>query len=230
MLTVFQAVWAGFLMPKKIVITGVSRGLGFQLAGRFTEQGHRVAGCSRAGKGPEMEMCLTADVTDTASLNKFAESVLRDFGTPDILINNAAVMNKPANLWEVPVEEFRRLMDVNVTGTLNVIKAFFPAMLKQGHGVVINMSSGWGRDASAEVAPYCASKYAIEGLTLAMSKEVPDGFTVVSLNPGFIATDMAKECFGDVSFAENPEKWSHRASAYILGIGSADNGQHLTVI
>ncbi len=104
-------------------------------------------------------------------------------------------------------------------------------MLHNNGGIVVNMSSGWGRSTSPNVAPYCASKYAVEGLSLAMSQEVPSGFAVVSLNPGFIKTEMVTGLFGDgASAAEDPVSWSRRAAKYILNISVSDNGKQMTVI
>lgn len=218
-------------MGKKIVITGVSKGLGFSLTEKLTAKGHDVAGCSRSGTGhSSLSLCEKTDVSDFASVKAFADKVLTDFGTPDIIINNAALMNRPVNLWEIPSDEFKEMMDVNITGTANVISAFMPALLKAGSGIIVNMSSGWGRVTSPRVAPYCASKYAVEGLTLAMAQEVPKGIAVVSLNPGFIDTDMVKGVFGRGSGAEDPDKWALKAADYILGISLSDNGRQLSVM
>ncbi|ADD68768.1 short-chain dehydrogenase/reductase SDR [Denitrovibrio acetiphilus DSM 12809] len=218
-------------MSKKIVISGVSKGLGYQLAEAFTVMGHKVAGCSRSGEGPCcMVLCSSVDITEPLSVKAFADNVISVMGAPDILINNAAVMNRPANVWEVPADEFNMLMDINVSGTMNVIRAFYPAMEKSGEGVIVNMSSGWGRSVSPKVAPYCASKYAIEGLSMAMAQEVHGGIAVVSLNPGFINTDMVKGVFGtEASSAEDPAEWGKRASSFILKLGRNDNGKQLTV-
>ncbi|PLX68721.1 MAG: oxidoreductase [Denitrovibrio sp.] len=218
-------------MSKKILITGVSKGLGYNLCERFLEAGHNVTGCSRSGSGPAgLAVCEALDVSDMKSVQAFADKVLADFGVPDLLINNAAVMNDGSTLWDTDPDDFKQLMDINVCGTSNVIHAFFPAMLHSGSGIVVNLSSGWGRSTSPNVAPYCASKYAIEGLSLAMAQEVPAGFAVVSLNPGFIKTDMVTNLFGDgASAAEDPVNWSRKAAKYILNIKVSDNGSQMTV-
>ena len=104
--------------------------------------------------------------------------------------------NAGAPLWEVPGEEFDKLVDINIKGVARVIRAFVPAMVKRGSGVIVNFSSGWGRSTSPEVAPYCATKYAIEGLTLALAQELPHGMAAVPLNPGIIDTDMLRASFG----------------------------------
>jgi NAD(P)-dependent dehydrogenase (short-subunit alcohol dehydrogenase family) len=96
--------------------------------------------------------------------------------------------------------------------------------------VIVNLSSGWGRSASPEVAAYCASKWAIEGLTKALAQELPEGMAAVPLNPGVINTDMLQKCFG--AEAENYPKareWAQRAGPFILTLGRKDNGQSLSV-
>jgi len=88
-------------------------------------------------------------------------------------------MNTPAPLWQVPAREFNQLMDVNIKGVVNVIRHFVPAMVARKSGVIVNLSSGWGRSTAPEVAPYCASKYAMEGLTKALAQELPAGMAAV---------------------------------------------------
>ena len=130
----------------------------------------------------------------------------------------------------MPADDFDHLIDINVKGVANVLRDFLPAMVSRGAGVVVNFSSGWGRSTSAEVAPYCASKWAIEGLTLALAQELPPGMAAVPLNPGIIDTDMLRSAFG--AGAGNyplPEKWAERAVPFLLGLGPKDNGKQLSV-
>jgi NAD(P)-dependent dehydrogenase (short-subunit alcohol dehydrogenase family) len=121
-------------------------------------------------------------------------------------------------------------MNVNVIGVFNVLKAFVPAMVQRNEGVIVNLSSGWGRSTSPNVAPYCASKYAIEGLTLALAQELPGGMAAIPLNPGVIDTDMLRQCWGDqADLYQKPEAWAQRAVPFMLNLGPKDNGQSLTV-
>jgi len=88
-------------------------------------------------------------------------------------------------------------MRINVGGTACVLRHFLPMMIEAGEpAVIVNFSSGWGRSAAPEVAPYCASKWAIEGLTQAVAQEVPPFIGLVAFNPGIIHTDMLERCFG----------------------------------
>jgi len=103
-------------------------------------------------------------------------------------------------------------------------------MVQLGRGVIVNFSSGWGRSTSPQVAPYCATKYAIEGLTLALAQELPSGMAAIPLNPGVIDTDMLRVCFGgSASNYPAPELWAERAVPFLLRLGPSDNGKSLTV-
>ncbi|HEY3757681.1 MAG TPA: SDR family NAD(P)-dependent oxidoreductase [Opitutaceae bacterium] len=223
----------------KIVITGVTRGLGRALAEWYIAHGHQVAGCGRSGTEifdlrfthPEPHDFAPVDVTQAVKVSIWAEKVLGILGgPPDFLINNAAVMNDPAKLWEVPAEKFAQLMAINVVGVQHVIRAFVPAMVERGSGVIVNFSSGWGRSVSPEVAPYCASKWAIEGLTKALAEELPSGMAAIPLNPGVIDTAMLRQCWSDgAAQYQKPEAWAEQAGPFILGLNSSHNGQSLSV-
>ena len=111
-----------------------------------------------------------------------------------------------------------------------VIRHFAPAMVQRKHGTIVNFSSGWGRTTDAEVAPYCATKWAVEGLTQSFAQELPSAMAAVTLNPGIINTDMLRSCFGGTASSyPSPEKWAATAVPFILGIGASDNGRPLNV-
>jgi NAD(P)-dependent dehydrogenase (short-subunit alcohol dehydrogenase family) len=225
-------------MSKIIVLTGATRGLGRALLDHFIPQGHRVFGCGRSAEhvkdlskrfGPPSNFA-PVDVRDAGAVATWAQHVIAQAGPPDLLINNAAVINRPAPLWKISADDFDRLIDINVKGVANVLRAFLPAMVARKSGVTVNLSSGWGRSTSPEVAPYCASKYAIEGLTLALAQELPKGMAAVPLNPGVIDTDMLRESFGEsASSYPAPSRWAEKAAPFLLGLGAKDNGKSLSV-
>ncbi len=129
----------------------------------------------------------------------------------------------------MPAADFDTVIDVNIKGVANVIRHFVPAMIGRGRGVVVNFSSGWGRSTAPEVAPYCATKWAIEGLTRALAQELPDGLAAVALNPGIIDTDMLRSTFaGDAGSYPAPDAWSKTAAPFLLALGAKDNGKALT--
>lgn len=224
--------------PRTIVITGSNRGCGRSLAERFIEGGHTVIGCGRSAESVyEMQKLFPAphrwavvDVADDHQVATWAKSILNSGLVPDLLINNAAIMNHTALLWQVPAAEFQRIVDINIVGTVNVIRHFLPAMLTRRRGVVVNFSSGWGRAGAPEVAPYCATKFAIEGLSQSLAQELPGEMASVALNPGIINTDMLQSCWADgANNYPSADLWSVKAAAYLLQLGARDNGQSLNV-
>jgi len=227
----------GMKEPRNVVVTGVTRGLGRALARGLVAQGHRVIGCGTTEKGlasvrDELGEALDAslvDVSDDAAVAAWARLVTARQGVPDLLVNNAAIINRNAPLWKVGAREFSRVVDVNIKGVANVIRHFVPPMIRRRQGVIVNFSSGWGRSADAEVAPYCATKWAIEGLTQALAQELPVGMAAVALNPGVINTEMLRSCFGSSAQGfPKAEEWALKAVPFILKISERDNGRPLT--
>ena len=223
---------------KTLVITGVTRGLGRAMAEEFIRLGHVVLGCGRSeqhlaelrrrfGEWHEFDR---VDVASDEQVEAWAKRVLKARGAPDLLLNNAGVINRNAPLWNISSEEFSQVIDVNIKGVANVIRHFVPVMIERGSGVVVNFSSGWGRATDAEVAPYCATKWAIEGLTQALAQELPANVAAIALNPGVINTDMLKSSFGGSASAyPSAEQWARQAVPFILALGPNHNGQSLTV-
>lgn len=221
-----------------ILLTGISRGLGRAMLQQFAERGHTVLGCARSQESvdelsqlyPAPHAFSRVDVSLEPEVHQWAQRLLKQYRAPDLILNNAAMINPPASLWEVDPSTFSQLIDVNIKGVFHVIRHFLPAMIERGSGVVVNFSSGWGRSTSPDVAPYCCSKWGIEGLTRALADELPAGLAAVPLNPGIIATDMLQTCFGsNASAYPSPDKWASRAVPFLLGLGAEHNGQPLTV-
>jgi NAD(P)-dependent dehydrogenase (short-subunit alcohol dehydrogenase family) len=223
---------------KTVVITGCARGLGRAMALGFARRGDTVSGCSRSEihleslrreVGDEHSFFVT-DVTDDTSVEAFCDQVIEHVGVPNLIINNAGVINENAPLWEISADEFAEVMEVNVHGTANVIRHFTPLLMSEGApAVIVNFSSAWGRHAAAEVAPYCASKFAVEGLTEALAQELPDFIGTVALNPGVIRTEMLESCFGPAASSyPSPEQWARSAVPFLANLGPSDNGKSLT--
>jgi len=223
---------------KVVLITGVTRGLGRAMAEEFARLGHTVLGCGRSAR--EIEKLLQklgkphdfypVDVADDDAVKSWASVLLASHGPPDLLLNNAGMINANARLWEIAAREFEAVVNTNLNGVANVIRHFVPEMVKRKHGVIVNFSSGWGRATDAEVAPYCATKWAIEGLTQSLAQELPSGMAAVPLNPGIIDTDMLRSCFGgSASSYPGPVEWAKVAVPFLLKLGASDNGKPLTV-
>lgn len=222
---------------KTILITGVSRGCGRALTEEFIRLGHTVIGCGRSEKEiaalqkkfPTPNHFSVVNVADDSQVAAWAKKVLATHAAPDLLLNNAALMNRTAPLWKVPASEFSDVIDVNIKGTANVIRHFVLAMIARRTGVIVNFSSGWGRSTDAEVAPYCATKWAIEGLTQSLAQELPPGLAAVPLNPGIIDTTMLRQCWADGA-ANYPkaETWAKTTVPFLLKLNAADNGKQLS--
>lgn len=219
---------------KLVVVTGATRGLGRAMVDGFAARGHTVCGCGRSGEHIETlaetygspHDFAVVDVASDDEVERWAAHILGQKGAPDLLVNNAALMNRPARLWEVGKEEISRMLDVNLGGIANVIRHVLPAMIERGHGVVVNFSSGWGRGTAPEVAPYCMTKWGVEGLTRALAQELPGNMAAVAVNPGVIDTDMLRTCWGDHAGAyPDPGSWARIAVPFLLALGREDNGR-----
>jgi len=222
-------------MSKHICITGCTKGLGLALAKWFLANGWQVSGVGRNQNSIDSLQShnngyfRSVDITDDIGLGLFAKELADHFGPPDLLVNNAGVINANAPIWEVPPDEFGKVVDINIKGVYYSLRHFAPLMIARGSGIMINLSSGWGRSTSAEVAPYCATKWAIEGLSQAMAQELPRGVAVAAMNPGIIDTDMLRSCFGeDASSFGNATQWAERTGPYLVGLNASINGQALT--
>ncbi len=223
---------------KIILITGVTRGLGRALAAEFIRLGHTVLGCGRS-EADIKKLRQTygtphdfypVNVASDSAVKSWASLLVTSHGAPDVILNNAGIINRNASLWEIEAREFGEVVDTNLKGVANVIRHFAPAMVRRKTGVIVNFSSGWGRSADAEVAPYCATKWAVEGLTQALAQELPTGMATVALNPGIINTAMLQSCFGSSAASYPlPEDWAKIAAPYLLRFGPGENGKQLTV-
>lgn len=222
---------------RHIVITGATKGIGRALALEWVRAGHKVSACGRnAAQVAELQLALgdngfvkVVDVTDADAVSSWANEASARFGTTDLLVNNAALINNNAALVDVPRAEFDAVIDVNIKGVANVLRSFLPAMIERNEGVVINLSSGWGRSTSPEVAPYCASKFAIEGLTKSLAQELPSGMAAIPLSPNTVNTEMLQNCFGEgASYSPGPEAWAATVAPWVLKLGPSQSGQSLS--
>jgi NAD(P)-dependent dehydrogenase (short-subunit alcohol dehydrogenase family) len=225
-------------LGKIVLITGVTRGLGRAMVDEFAALGYTVLGCGRTEKEiKKLRQTFGAphdfypvDVSSDDEVKSWASVVLTSHGSPDLVLNNAGVINASARLWEIGAREFSAVVDTNLKGVANVIRHFAPEMVKRKRGVIVNFSSGWGRSTDAEVAPYCATKWAIEGLTQALAQELPSGMAAVPLNPGIINTDMLQSTFGGSAKAyPTATEWAKVAVPFLIQLGPGDNGKPLTV-
>ncbi|XP_038891942.1 NADPH-dependent pterin aldehyde reductase-like isoform X4 [Benincasa hispida] len=227
---------------KKVLITGVSKGLGRALALELANRGHTIIGCSRdqtklhslqqelAKVSSAKHLLYTVDVRSNTNVEEFVQAIVENELVPNIIVNNAGLINRNGKIWELDAQEFDNVIDTNVKGIANIMRHFIPLMISTNKGIIINMSSLSGRDAHGLFAPYCASKWGVEGLSKATAKEVPEGMAIVSLDPGIIYTDMLVSCLGELALKyQSPQHWASKAATMILNLTALDNGASLTV-
>jgi NAD(P)-dependent dehydrogenase (short-subunit alcohol dehydrogenase family) len=159
-------------------------------------------------------VAVAGDVGDDADARRMVEGAVAAHGGVDVLVNNAAIIALPAPVVRIPAQTWAEVLRVNVIGTANMVRHALPVMDRRGRGVIVNLSSGWGRVGERDVAPYCVSKFGVEALTQSLADEVGNGIVVFALNPGVVDTDMLRSAWGDgASRYPKPEaldgRWKH---------------------
>lgn len=182
---------------KKVFVTGASRGIGHAIAQAFRAEGARVIG-TRTGEGNENEdVChemISADFADIGQLKACADYVRHaEF---DVLVNNAGI-NRIAPFVEIDPADFLLIQQVNVFAPFLLCQAAIPAMERKGWGRIVNISSIWGKIGKVYRASYGASKFGLDGLTLALASEhSADGILANCVAPGFIDTELTRRVLG----------------------------------
>ena len=180
------------------LVTGASKGLGLNLTNLLLSSGHRVVATSRNAAALEQGItenrenlyALTMDVISDQDVKKAVELAVAHFGRIDVVVNNAGY-SLVGSMEEMTDEEFRSTMDVNLFGTVNVIRNVMPYMRKQASGHIINISSNAGYVGFANAASYNAAKFGVIGLTEALAQEVePFGVKATVVAPGQFRTEF----------------------------------------
>lgn len=184
---------------KTLLITGVSSGFGRALAQEALAAGHRVVGTVRSEQARrEFETLATSnaigrifDVTDFDAIDGVVGNIEATVGPVDVLVNNAGYGHEGV-LEESPLEEMRRQFDVNVFGAVAMMKAVLPYMRGRRRGHILNITSMGGYITLPGISYYCGSKFALEGISETIGKEVkPFGIAVTAVAPGSFRTDWA---------------------------------------
>jgi len=175
---------------RTVLVTGGNRGIGFAIAKEFVASGYRVAVTARSGQGPEGSMTVTADVTDSASLDTAIAEVEAALGPIEVLVANAGI-TKDTLLMRMSDEEFESVVDTNLNGVFRVVKRVTKSMLRQKFGRVILIGSVVGLLGSAGQVNYSATKSALVGIARSITREIGGkNITANVVAPGFIDTDM----------------------------------------
>jgi NAD(P)-dependent dehydrogenase (short-subunit alcohol dehydrogenase family) len=178
------------IMTRTALVTGGASGLGAATAARLRADGHVVTTLDISGPAD-----VIADVTDEAALRQIANET----GPVDVLINSAGIVGVNKPLLETTAEEWRRVFDVNVLGTVNAMRTFVPGMCERDWGRVVNFASMAGKDGNPNLSVYSASKAAVIALTKSAGKELATtGVLVNAIAPAVIATPMNDSTAPDV--------------------------------
>ena len=192
------------------VVTGGGRGIGSAVARALAEVGARVVVSARSTDQIESvaeslrqlghkAWAVTCDVTDPDQVENLVQESTELLGSVDILINNAGIASS-APLKAISLEDWERIMAVNVTGPFLCTQAFIPAMIETGWGRVVNVASVAGKVGQPYIAAYCASKHALIGFTRAVAVEMAaKGVTVNAVCPGYVDTPMTDESVANMT-------------------------------
>lgn len=190
------------IKEKVVVITGASSGIGEATARLLAERGARVVmGARRTDKlkgiaetiereGGQARFCAV-DVTQREDVDSLIQFAVREFGRVDVIVNNAGVMPL-STLEETKVDEWNRMIDVNIRGVLHGIAAGLPRMRAQGSGQFINMASIGAHTVSPTAAVYCATKFAVRAISEGLRQEVGGDIRVTVVSPGVTESELAE--------------------------------------
>lgn len=185
-------------MKKVVILTGVTRGIGKQIALDLSSCGYFVIGLYKSNDMLAKEIenhnenikTYKCDVSDCKQVEELSNQIIQEYGVPYGIVNNAGIA-KTSLFTDVSEEEFDEIFNVNVKGTFAITKSFLPSMINKKQGRIINISSIWGIYGGSCEVVYSASKAAIIGMTKALAREVgPSGINVNCIAPGVIKTDM----------------------------------------
>ena len=185
--------------PRTVLVTGGNRGIGYAIASEFVAQGHRVAVTARSGSGPAGSLSVSADVTDSESLDAAIAKVEAELGPVEVVVANAGI-TKDTLMMRMSDEEFEAVINTNLTGVFRVVKRVTKSMLRAKYGRVVLIGSAVGLLGSAGQVNYSAAKSALVGMARSITRELGGkNITANVVAPGFIDTDMTAELGEDLA-------------------------------
>jgi NAD(P)-dependent dehydrogenase (short-subunit alcohol dehydrogenase family) len=210
------------IVMANVLVTGSSTGIGLATALAFGRAGHTVAAAVRnPSRAPELAnvaarerlpiTVFTMDVDSDASVDDSIARIVNTIGMIDVLVNNAGI-ERMGSVEELPLSDFRSVMETNYFGVIRCIQAVLPSMRARRSGCIINIASVAGHIAMSPMASYAASKYALEALSECLAQEVkPYGIRVAIVEPGIIDTAMARHIANGEALSLYPQQCRNAA-------------------
>jgi NAD(P)-dependent dehydrogenase (short-subunit alcohol dehydrogenase family) len=195
------------LVGKTALITGGSRGIGRAIAAAYVSAGARVFICGR--RATDLDRTLdemrasgavidgaAGDVSSAQDVSRIVGAALKSFGAIDVLVNNASILGPRTTIVDYPIDAWREVVEINLTGIFLMTRAVLPGMLARRSGSIINLTSGVGRVGKAKWGAYAVSKAGVESFTQVLADEVKsEGIRVNSVNPAATRTRMRAQAY-----------------------------------
>lgn len=193
------------LTNQSAIVTGGARGIGFAIARRLLQSGAAVTLWDKDAAAleeavPQLSPLgkvhgVVVDITDEGSVDEAVQATLTLAGFISLLVNNAGIAGNNAKTWEMTVADWKRVVDLNLTGVFLCCRAVVPQLLKNGYGRIVSIASIAGKEGNPNAVHYSASKAGVIGLTKSLGKELAQqNICVNCITPAVIETDILKQC------------------------------------
>lgn len=234
------------LTGKTVLITGASRGIGEASVSEFIHAGANVVLTARSGADinriaapfGDRALAIAGDIADPDFVNTMIDQTIAHFGQLDVVINNAAALHPIDRIEDADIDEWSKLIDINVKGVFYAAKAALPHMMKTGEGIILTVSSGAAHNPLEGWSAYCASKAAAAMMTRSLHLEYGwRGISSMGLSPGTVATQMQREIkasgmnpVSELDWGDHvPPSWPAKAMVYMCQNAKQFAGQELAL-
>jgi NAD(P)-dependent dehydrogenase (short-subunit alcohol dehydrogenase family) len=234
------------LTGKTVLISGASRGIGEASVSEFIHAGANIVLTARSGADinriaapfGDRALAIAGDIADPDFVNTMIDQTIAHFGQLDVVINNAAALHPIARIEDADIDEWSKLIDINVKGVFYAAKAALPHMMNTGEGIILTVSSGAAHNPLEGWSAYCASKAAAAMMTRSLHLEYGwHGISSMGLSPGTVATQMQREIkasgmnpVSELDWSDHvPPSWPAKAMVYMCQNAKQFAGQELAL-
>lgn len=234
------------LTRKTVLISGASRGIGEASVSEFIHAGANIVLTARSGADinriaapfGDRALAIAGDIADPDFVNTMIDQTIAHFGQLDVVINNAAALHPIARIEDADIDEWSKLININVKGVFYAAKAALPHMMKTGEGIILTVSSGAAHNPLEGWSAYCASKAAAAMMTRSLHLEYGwHGISSMGLSPGTVATQMQREIkasgmnpVSELDWSDHvPPSWPAKAMVYMCQNAKQFAGQELAL-